>query len=283
MVVYGYSRLVGYDEQLQLVPDILERVDDRGRPHLHAAPAARPQMVGRPAVHRRGLPLLLGGRRQQQGAVAVRPAAGAARRRRARRRSRSSTTRRCATAGTSPIRMFLPALAGAEPALHLPAGALPEAVPREVRRPRQGQRAGQGGRRRAAGRRCTRRRTSSTATTIRTCRRSSRGCNTTPRRPTRFVLERNPYFHRVDPAGRQLPYIDRGRSSASPTTSSSRPRPAPATSICRRATCASTTTPSSSRARSATTTSVLLWENGARLADRALSRTSTSRIPSGGS
>ncbi|MEO8537885.1 MAG: ABC transporter substrate-binding protein, partial [Betaproteobacteria bacterium] len=27
MVVYGYSRLVGYDEQLQLVPDILEKVD----------------------------------------------------------------------------------------------------------------------------------------------------------------------------------------------------------------------------------------------------------------
>lgn len=26
---------------------------------------------------------------------------------------------------------------------------------------------------------------------------------------SRFVFERNPYFHRVDPAGRQLPYIDR--------------------------------------------------------------------------
>ena len=28
MVVYGYSRLVGYDEQLRLTPDILEKVDN---------------------------------------------------------------------------------------------------------------------------------------------------------------------------------------------------------------------------------------------------------------
>jgi peptide/nickel transport system substrate-binding protein len=33
--------------------------------------------------------------------------------------------------------------------------------------------------------------------------------NTTPLPTTRFVLLRNPYFHRVDPKGRQLPYIDR--------------------------------------------------------------------------
>ena len=33
--------------------------------------------------------------------------------------------------------------------------------------------------------------------------------NTTPPPSTRFVFERNPYFHRVDPKGRQLPYIDR--------------------------------------------------------------------------
>ncbi len=30
MVVYGYSRLVGYDENLRLVPDILQRVDNVG-------------------------------------------------------------------------------------------------------------------------------------------------------------------------------------------------------------------------------------------------------------
>ena len=33
--------------------------------------------------------------------------------------------------------------------------------------------------------------------------------NTTPLPTTRFVLLRNPYFHRVDPKGQQLPYIDR--------------------------------------------------------------------------
>lgn len=31
----------------------------------------------------------------------------------------------------------------------------------------------------------------------------------TPAPATRFVFERNPYFHRVDPTGQQLPYIDR--------------------------------------------------------------------------
>ncbi len=33
--------------------------------------------------------------------------------------------------------------------------------------------------------------------------------NTTPPPNTRFVFERNPFFHRVDPLGQQLPYIDR--------------------------------------------------------------------------
>jgi peptide/nickel transport system substrate-binding protein len=33
--------------------------------------------------------------------------------------------------------------------------------------------------------------------------------NVTPKPSERFVFQRNPYFHRVDPEGRQLPYIDR--------------------------------------------------------------------------
>ncbi|HUF87552.1 MAG TPA: ABC transporter substrate-binding protein [Thermohalobaculum sp.] len=32
--------------------------------------------------------------------------------------------------------------------------------------------------------------------------------NITPRNRQRYVLERNPFYHRVDPRGRQLPYID---------------------------------------------------------------------------
>ena len=33
--------------------------------------------------------------------------------------------------------------------------------------------------------------------------------NTTPPPAEQFVFERNPFFHRVDENGRQLPYIDR--------------------------------------------------------------------------
>ena len=33
--------------------------------------------------------------------------------------------------------------------------------------------------------------------------------NTTPRPAERFVFSRNPYYHRIDSAGRQLPYLDR--------------------------------------------------------------------------
>ena len=32
--------------------------------------------------------------------------------------------------------------------------------------------------------------------------------NTTKKNSQRYVLERNPYFHRIDPNGRQLPYVD---------------------------------------------------------------------------
>ena len=88
MVVYGYSRLVGYDEQLQHRPRHPRARRQRRQPRLHAASAPRTQMVRRPAVHRGGLPLLLGGRRQQPGPVAVRPAAGAAGARPAARASR---------------------------------------------------------------------------------------------------------------------------------------------------------------------------------------------------
>ena len=35
------------------------------------------------------------------------------------------------------------------------------------------------------------------------------GCNTAPPPAEQFIFERNPYFHRVDHLGQQLPYIDR--------------------------------------------------------------------------
>ena len=35
MTIYGYARLVGYDEKLNFQPDILEIFEVAGRPHLH--------------------------------------------------------------------------------------------------------------------------------------------------------------------------------------------------------------------------------------------------------
>lgn len=45
------------------------RLRGRGRQGLHLPPAPRAPLVGRRALHRRGLPLLLGGRRPRQGSV----------------------------------------------------------------------------------------------------------------------------------------------------------------------------------------------------------------------
>lgn len=45
MTIYGYSRLVGYDQNLNLQPDILESFDVQEGPHLHLQAARRTQMV----------------------------------------------------------------------------------------------------------------------------------------------------------------------------------------------------------------------------------------------
>ena len=52
MVVYGYSRLVGYDEQLRPDARHPRKGRQRRQPDLHAVPSSRPQMVRRKAVHR---------------------------------------------------------------------------------------------------------------------------------------------------------------------------------------------------------------------------------------
>ena len=49
MTIYGYARLVGYDENLVLTPDILESYDRRRRPHLHL-PDPRRATNGRTAI-----------------------------------------------------------------------------------------------------------------------------------------------------------------------------------------------------------------------------------------
>ena len=63
MAVWGYARLVGYNEQYELVPDILKDVEvsPDGKTYTFP-PAPRPPLVERRSVHDRGLPVLVGGR-----------------------------------------------------------------------------------------------------------------------------------------------------------------------------------------------------------------------------
>jgi hypothetical protein len=90
MTLYANARLIVYDDHFKLQPDILESYEAKDSREFTLKLRPRPQMVGRRALHRRGLPLLLGRRRQQQGAVARRTECRADGRRQAARRSRSS-------------------------------------------------------------------------------------------------------------------------------------------------------------------------------------------------
>ena len=139
MTVYSYARLVVFDEKLQPRPRHPGKPRQPGRQGLHPASAHGPQMVGRAALHGRRLPLLLGGCRQQPEAVAVGPEPGAAGRRQAAEfRGPRSADGALHLGGPEPR---LPAGAGGRPAaLHLHAGALPEAVPPEIRRQGQARR-----------------------------------------------------------------------------------------------------------------------------------------------
>ncbi len=144
ITTYAYTRLVGYDRDLELKPDILESVDNDRRPHLHLHSARRPSLVGRRTVHRGGFPLLLGRRRQQPRAVARRRPGIHDRRRQAARSSRCSTSATCATPGTIPI----PASCRSspdpvDPGIYRP-GALPQEVPREICRQGEARGGGEG-------------------------------------------------------------------------------------------------------------------------------------------
>ena len=207
LVVYGYARLVGYDQNFNIVPDILESIDVKDdRVFTMKLRKGHRWSDGQPFTHR-GLPLLLGRRRQQQGAQPDRPAERPA----GRRRGAEGRVPRQADRALQLVEAE-PAIScragGRLAAVHLPAGALPEAVPQQV------QQEGRRGRQRAA--------------------QAKRGwaavhnrednmyqfdnpelptlqpwVNTTKPPADRFVVVRNPYFHRVDANGRQLPYIDR--------------------------------------------------------------------------
>jgi peptide/nickel transport system substrate-binding protein len=207
MVVYGYSRLVGYDEQLRLTPDILEKIDnvDRRMFTLHLRPGHK-WSDGKPftaedfryywedVAHNKdlspfGLPqaLLVNGHAPKFEVV-------------------NETTVRYTWQEPNP--MFLPALAAPSPLyIYRPAHYLRQFHAHYVGLEKANALAVEAGSRSWAGLHQKKdeqfRFDNPDLPTL------EPWLNTTPLPSTRFVLERNPYFHRVDSTGRQLPYIDR--------------------------------------------------------------------------
>jgi peptide/nickel transport system substrate-binding protein len=207
MVVYGYSRLVGYDEQLRLVPDILERVDNPdGRVFtLHLRPGHKwsdghpftaedfryywQDVANNKELSPFGLPqaLLVDGRPPRFEVL-------------------NETTVRYTWQDPNP--MFLPALAGPSPLyIYRPAHYLRQFHAKYAGLEKANALAAEAGSRNWAGLHQKKdeqfRFDNPDLPTL------EPWMNTTPLPSTRFVLVRNPYFHRVDSAGRQLPYIDR--------------------------------------------------------------------------
>ena len=70
MTVNGYARLVGLDEKLNFLPDILLNFDVERRPRLYLQHTRRAQMVGRRASDVGGLPLHVGRCSVERGPVA---------------------------------------------------------------------------------------------------------------------------------------------------------------------------------------------------------------------
>ena len=207
MVVYGYSRLVGYDEKLRLVPDILESVDNVGSRvfTLHLRPGHK---------WSDGQPFTAADFRYYWEDVATNadlspfglPQALLVRGSGPRFEVLDETTVRFTWDEPNP--QFLPALAGPSPLyIYRPAHYLRQFHPRYVGLEKANSAARAAGSRSWAGLHQKKdeqfRFDNPDLPTL------EPWYNTTPLPSTRFVLARNPYFHRVDTAGRQLPYIDR--------------------------------------------------------------------------
>ena len=207
MVVYGYSRLVGYDEQLRLVPDILQSVDngDSRVFTLHLRPGHRwsdgtpfttedfryywEDVANNKELSPFGLPQAL----QVEG-------------RGPKFEVLDDTTVRFTWQDPNP--MFLPALAGPSPLyIYRPSRYLKQFHAKYAGLEKANALATAAGSRSWAGLHQKKdeqfRFDNPELPTL------EPWVNTTPLPSTRFVLVRNPYFHRVDSAGRQLPYIDR--------------------------------------------------------------------------
>ncbi len=144
MVVYGYSRLVGYDEQLRIVPDILERSTTKGAASSRCTCARATS--GRTASRS---PPTISATTGTTSSTTRNCRRSACRRRcwcatRA-RASRCSTKRRSATAGTSRIRSSWRRWRGrARSTSTVRRTTCASSIP-EVHRPREGERAGHRG------------------------------------------------------------------------------------------------------------------------------------------
>ena len=174
MVVYGYARLVAYTPNLEIVPDMLERVDvEGGRVFtLHLRPGHKwsdgqpftsedfrywfEDVAGNKELSPTGLPVVLMPHGEPPRFEVL-----------------DEHTVRYTWAAAEPAVSAGPGRG--EPALHLCAGALPEAVSQEICR--QGDSSPRWSRRRgsATGRRCTTKKKRCTRTTTRISRRSNRG------------------------------------------------------------------------------------------------------------
>ncbi|HXH03100.1 MAG TPA: ABC transporter substrate-binding protein [Candidatus Competibacteraceae bacterium] len=206
MVTYGYARLVGYDEQLNLVPDILAGVDveDDRVFTLHLRPGHRwsdgqpftsedfrywwEDVVNDKDLSPFGPPreLIVQGEPPQVEIL-------------------DETTVRYRWSRPNPF--FLPALAGARPLyIYEPAHYLKQFHAKYVDKEALNAQAKAAGIKNWAG--------------FYQRRRKQYDCdnpdlptldpwhNTTPPPAERFVFTRNPYYHRIDGNGRQLPYVD---------------------------------------------------------------------------
>jgi peptide/nickel transport system substrate-binding protein len=207
MVVFGYARLVGYDEKLHLVPDILQSLDNVGNRvfTLHLRPGHRwsdgqpftaddfryfwEDVANNKDLSPFGLPraLLVDNRGPKFEVL-------------------DATTIRYTWDEPNP--QFLTALAGPSPLfIYRPAHYLKQFHARYAGLDKANARAVAAGSRNWAGLHQKMdeqfRFDNPELPTL------EPWINTTGLPTTRFVLVRNPYFHRVDRMGQQLPYIDR--------------------------------------------------------------------------
>lgn len=206
MIVYGYARLVGYDADFNLVPDILERVEvEDGRVFtLHLRPGHR-WSDGHPFTAEDFRYYWEDIANHEELSPSGPPRALLANDQPPRFEVLDETTVRYSWAHPNPF--FLPALAGARPLyIYAPSHWLRQFHASHADRAMLDERA------RAKGRRSWAsihnrmdspyRNLNIDAPTLQPWR------NITPSPSQRYRFQRNPYFHRVDEAGRQLPYID---------------------------------------------------------------------------